>query len=68
MKFKIHCPSYIDSLALWYSKSIVNINRGKQQFSYIYHVTSLWEDAICKSRNYRQIIPDAQVDEHLISN
>ena len=24
----------------------------------MYHITSLSEDAICKSRNYRQIIPD----------
>ena len=24
---------------------------------YIYHIRSLLEDAICKSRNYRQIIP-----------
>ena len=27
----------------------------------MYHITSLLEDAICKSRNYRQIIPYAQV-------
>ena len=27
----------------------------------MYHITSLLEDAICKSRNYWQIIPYAQV-------
>ena len=27
----------------------------------MYHLTSLLEDAICKSRNYRQTIPYAQV-------
>ena len=27
----------------------------------MYHITSLLEDAICKSRNYRQIIRYAQV-------
>ena len=27
----------------------------------MYHITSLLEDAICRSRNYRQIIPYAQV-------
>ena len=29
MKFKTYRPPYSDSLAIWYSKSIVNINRGK---------------------------------------
>ena len=27
----------------------------------MYHITSLLEDAICQSRNYRQIIPYTQV-------